>query len=83
MAELLCSVLFKHKDAPTDVLGKLFHAFGLHNKWKGQFFTPDHICQFMGMVSGPPSEEELKEKGYISISDPCCGSDVYKRQAWE
>ena len=74
MAELLSSVITKRKDAPNDVLGKLFHAFGLHNKWRGQFFTPDHICQFMGMVSGLPNEEELKKKGYVSVNDPCCGS---------
>lgn len=33
---------------PCDILGGVFHGLGLHNKYKGQFFTPNHICGLMG-----------------------------------
>jgi type I restriction-modification system DNA methylase subunit len=30
---------------PSDVLGRTFHDLELHNKWAGQFFTPDDVCR--------------------------------------
>ena len=36
------------RNAPTDVLGTLFHELELHNKYKGQFFTPQNVCDMMG-----------------------------------
>ena len=38
--ELLGEAYKKNMDAPIDILGMIFHALGLHNEWKGQFFTP-------------------------------------------
>lgn len=34
---------------PTDILGQVFHALELHSKYKGQFFTPPHVCEMMGI----------------------------------
>lgn len=59
---------------PTDVLGKLFHELELHNKWKGQFFTPIHICEAMGMMTVEDKEHFIKEKGFITVAEPCVGS---------
>ncbi|MBR6509680.1 MAG: N-6 DNA methylase [Clostridia bacterium] len=66
---------------PCDLLGKVFHALELHNKYHGQFFTPFHICEFMGQVAladggeaGNVASEALRKKGYLSVCEPCVGS---------
>ncbi|MEE1074265.1 MAG: N-6 DNA methylase [Acutalibacteraceae bacterium] len=66
---------------PCDLLGKVFHALELHNKYHGQFFTPFHICEFMGQVAladggeaGNIASEALYKKGYLSVCEPCVGS---------
>jgi len=68
-------------EGPCDLLGKVFHALELHNKYHGQFFTPFHICEFMGQVAlgdggeaGNVASEALHEKGYLSVCEPCVGS---------
>ncbi len=60
----------------NDVLGKIFEELNLHNKYKGQFFTPEHICDLMANVTLDKEkiEEEIDNKGYISLSDSACGS---------
>lgn len=66
---------------PCDLLGKVFHALELHNKYNGQFFTPFHICEFMGQVAlsdggeaGNAVGDALSKKGYLSVCEPCVGS---------
>ena len=61
-------------NAPVDILGELFHELELHNKYAGQFFTPQHICDFMGAISLGDGGGEIREHGYISVCEPCCGS---------
>ncbi len=60
---------------PSDVLGEVFHGLELHNKYKGQFFTPNHICEFMGqaMIAGD-TEKVINENGFVSVCEPCVGS---------
>ncbi len=61
--------------SPRDVLGEVFHGLELHNKYKGQFFTPNHICEFMGhAVIAGDTEKVINEKGYVSVCEPCVGS---------
>ncbi len=69
------------KSGPTDLLGKVFHSLELHNKYHGQFFTPFHICEFMGHVAlgdggeaGNAVSGALSQKGYVSVCEPCVGS---------
>lgn len=66
---------------PNDLLGKVFHALELHNKYYGQFFTPFHICEFMGQMTlgdvdeaGNVASEALQKKGYLSVCEPTVGS---------
>ncbi len=47
-----------------DILGEIYQAkitFGEH----GQFFTPEHITDFMAEITGVENE---------TVNDPCCGS---------
>lgn len=61
---------------PTDILGQVFHALELHSKYKGQFFTPPHVCELMGMMTlnGDNLTQTIEKKGYITVCEPCIGS---------
>ena len=60
---------------PYDILGSVFHGLELHNKYKGQFFTPFHICKFMGELTlGDLINEKIYRENYISVCEPCVGS---------
>ncbi len=78
---ILAAALYRECETsgPTDILGQVFHALGLHNKYKGQFFTPPHICEFMGQIVMAGSDasslqKEIDSKGYITVGEPCVGS---------
>lgn len=59
---------------PTDILGELFHELELHNKWKGQFFTPVHVCEAMGMMTFGDKSQLIENKGFLTVGEPCVGS---------
>lgn len=61
-------------NAPVDVLGQVFHELELHNKYKGQFFTPQRVCDMMGKIALGDNKSAINEKGYLTLSEPCCGS---------
>lgn len=62
-------------DPEQDILGELFMSLGLGNEWKGQFFTPYHVCKAMAaMTLGGSTEAALADKGWFSVSDPACGA---------
>ena len=58
----------------VDILGNLFHELELHNKYRGQFFTPQHICTMMGKMLLGDSDNAIKEQGFITVAEPACGS---------
>ena len=72
--KILAELTFALEHEMTDVLGEVFHILGLHNKWVGQFFTPQVICNFMGSIQTANMNEAIKEKGYFSVCEPACGS---------
>lgn len=55
----------------TDVLGEVFMELNLGNSWRGQFFTPYHICQLTTAMTF--NCKDIKDKGYIELNEPCCG----------
>lgn len=72
----LLGMLVNHlEESPKDVLGDVFHELELHNDKKGQFFTPFPISQMMAkMIIGNNAQEIMAEKGFISLSEPSCGT---------
>ena len=61
----------------TDVLGRLFHALELHNKYIGQFFTPDTVCQMMAAMTvgdGADIRERIARRGFVTAMEPAVGS---------
>lgn len=77
LAEGFGMLVMALEDEFTDVLGRTFHDLELHNKWAGQFFTPYSICQMMAMMTVGDEDalkEKIKERGFITASEPACGS---------
>lgn len=58
-----------------DVLGNLYHHLEIHNERSGQYFTPYPICQMMAKLQvNQGLQDIIDKKGYVSASDPACGS---------
>ena len=75
LARLLSIVVLALDDNPRqDFLGEVFQGLGLNSHWKGQFFTPDHLCEFMAEITLGGVEAEIERKGWIGINDPACGA---------
>ena len=63
--------------APEDLLGLIFHELELHNKYRGQFFTPQHVADMMAqMTCGDGLQDAITEQGFVSVCEPSCGSGV-------
>ena len=55
----------------ADILGDLFQGAITYGE-KGQFLTPEPICQMMATMNIPPEKTDLD--GRRTVNDPCCGS---------
>ena len=68
-------VIALENNLEQDFLGKMYMDLELSSHWKGQYFTPYELCQMMAeMTLGDRVQEEVEQKGYITISDPACGA---------
>lgn len=75
--QLLAEVVMALEEHFGDVLGRTFHDLELHNKWAGQFFSPDAICQMMAaMTVGDTADlrERIATRGFITAQEPAVGS---------
>ena len=73
--ELYADVVMALDENPEqDFLGDLYMGLGLGNHWRGQFFTPYHLCQAMAEMSLADADEHIRRQGWISILDPACGA---------
>jgi type I restriction-modification system DNA methylase subunit len=63
---------------PEDVLGPIFHKLELQNKDKGQFFTPQSVSDLTARIAVNADEmcQAINAKGFVSMTDPCCGGGV-------
>ncbi|MDF0543826.1 N-6 DNA methylase [Sphingobium sp. H39-3-25] len=63
--------------APGDVLGSIFTALEIHNKNRGQFFTPYPVCQMMAEITLGDAKDAralIADKGFVSAMEPACGA---------
>jgi hypothetical protein len=70
-------VVMALEDDMTDVLGRVFHALELHNKYAGQYFTPDAICRMIAMMTvgdGADIRERIARRGFVTAMEPAVGS---------
>lgn len=73
-AQIFSIVVMALEENPNqDFLGKLYMNLNLGNHWKGQFFTPYHVCELMARMTVENCGPEIERKGFISICDPCIG----------
>lgn len=76
-SKILGEVVMALEDGPQDILGATVHALELHNKARGQFFTPYPICQMMArMVAGNRDEMQraITRRGFMIAQEPAVGS---------
>jgi type I restriction-modification system DNA methylase subunit len=57
----------------SDVLGEIFMELNLGSKWKGQFFTPMSVCKVTASMALTDANDIVKNKGFITLSEPACG----------
>lgn len=65
-----------NENPEQDFLGEMYHRLNLQKKEKGQFFTPYDVCERMALLSISTENltSETSQKGYVTVSDPACGS---------
>ncbi|WP_323601167.1 N-6 DNA methylase [Pseudomonas putida] len=75
------SVLLHHltaalHDGPSDVLGELYMSLGVASAARGQFFTPPSISNLLSLLAMDTDRihKEVAQKGFITLSEPSCGS---------
>lgn len=69
------TVMALEENPEQDFLGDIFMELNLGNESGGQFFTPYHVCDLMAKVAMENDMvQQVKEHGYITINDPCCGA---------
>lgn len=57
-----------------DLLGDLYMRLNLGSHWHGQFFTPFNLCRLMASISiDQKPAEQIREHGWVSVSDPSVG----------
>lgn len=59
-----------------DFLGEMFMALNLGNHWRGQVFTPYHVCEMMAkmIMSKEEAAAKTEDRGWVGIHDPACGA---------
>ncbi len=65
---LACQELSARERPFPDILGRVYEEESVTNRFSGQFFTPEPICQMMSRMLIEPTDAP------ISIADPACGS---------
>jgi type I restriction-modification system DNA methylase subunit len=61
-------------DPDQDYLGELYMSLSLGNQQAGQFFTPYDVCRAMAGLTWGDYEEQIKQRGWISVNDCACGA---------
>jgi len=62
-----------HSDSGSNVLGEFFEQH-ISNGRNGQFFTPQHVCDFMASITHSAKENNIEDTRPLRILDPACGS---------
>lgn len=69
------TIIALEENSEQDFLGGIFMALNLGNKYRGQIFTPYHVCELMAKITmGDRLAKQINENGYITINDSCCGA---------
>lgn len=58
----------------SDVLGHLYMSLELGSDEMGQFFTPYHVSQLIAGMASLDLAGQVRDKGFVTVSEPTCGS---------
>ena len=73
LAELI--LLCSNCNEVIDILGTIYMEICSKDKHLGQVFTPRYIAEFMASLEDEETiKKQIEKDGYISMSDPTCGS---------
>lgn len=75
--QILGEVTMALESAPQDILGATFHELELHNKARGQFFTPYELCLMMAKINiggFDDLQKVIDERGYVGAHEPAVGA---------
>jgi hypothetical protein len=73
-AQALACVTLALEEEHQDFLGAAFMRLELGNHWKGQFFTPYHVCALMAQMSTHDAKALLETREFITMMEPACGA---------
>ena len=71
---LAYTVMALEENPDQDFLGSIYTELGLVNKQHKQIFTPYNVSLLMAEITMESVACEVKEKGYITLNDDCCGA---------
>lgn len=74
IAMILTLIVMEMEKEPQDILGRIFMELDLGSKWTGQVFTPQNLADMLAELSF--KEDEIKERGYITVMEPAVGGGV-------
>lgn len=74
ISDIMGLVVLELSKEPQDVLGRVFMELELGNKWTGQVFTPLNLADLLSTIAF--DDEEIKVKGYMTVTDPAVGGGV-------
>ena len=70
------TVMALEENPEQDFLGDIYNELGLNSKEHRQIFTPYHVAHFMAELTIGDLAEDIKQCGYVTIHDCCCGGGV-------
>lgn len=71
---LAYTVMALEENPDQDFLGTIYTELGLVNKQHKQIFTPYNVSRLMAEITMENVAQEVREKGYITLNDDCCGA---------
>jgi hypothetical protein len=74
IAQLLSEVVMGLEFATCDFLGSVFMELELGSKHLSQFFTPYSVSKCMATISCGDVIDELNDKPFITLAEPCAGA---------
>ncbi len=74
--QIMAELVRAFESGPADILGQVFHALELHNRARGQFFTPYTLCQMMARMTIDPNmiKHTIEERGFMTAQEPAVGA---------
>ena len=72
--KLLAFLINALEEEHQDFLGQIYMNLGFGNAKKGQFFTPYSVSKMMSEINFADIDLKMKNKDFITLSEPCCGS---------